>query len=402
MVHQRSFFSCLLAAACLAVAFLSAQTAVQTAAAGEKAAENKPKRRGAMPQGLTTNMVRVAPDRFELPVGKRVKEKPVLPDMQDGDPLIDVNGTVLTWGAMKRTAELSVSDVRLPVGVTVEDFEAERDTLLMRNVYKLAKSFIRKTVLAQEATRRGLKVEADEFAARQAALAADMRKLGKKGDAYIKESTTPGSYVWQEVTHTALMAKLRDDSIRSSVTVSEAEIEDYIAKCAKENEANAVYNKGLRPKLEGLLKRIRAGEETFADAAFKESDCDSSVDYGEMGIVKCEDLLPELVEALSKLEDGGLSDVVETPYSYHILKLNKKNLGFLKKGDPGPAPVVAFHFAHIMLERKEPKPVPTKEQARGDVRDLKVKKEMGDLEKKLVAEAKITTPLKLFDTPPTK
>ena len=358
-----------------------------------------PRRRGgAMPQGLVTNMIRVAPDRYEIPVGRRQEiKRPDLPELKDDEPLVTVNGDSISWGTVKRYADLIVSNTRLPTGVTAGDFEAKRDEFIMRNVFRLAQSFISKTVLAQEASRHHLRIDADEFTAHQATLIAELRSKNRN-EGFFKEATTPGSFLWREITNSLWVAKLRDDVIRPSVVVSDEEILDSIQKIIKENEETVRYNTGLPQKAEDLLKRIRSDEGTFADIAYKDSDCDSSMDYGEMGIVKCSDLLPALVNALTRLKEGEISDAVETPYSFHILKLNKLNYGFLKEGDKGPAPVVSVNFAHIMLEKKEGKPVPDKEEARKEVQDLKVRQKMRELENRLVKAAEIKTPLKLFDT----
>ena len=353
-------------------------------------------RRVTMPAGLATNMTRVGADRNEIPIKKPDVPKAVIPDLKPDEPLITVNGTSISWGSMRRYAELLTSDFELPVGVTAADFEEQRDNILMRHVYKLASSFIAKTVLAQEAARHGLTVEEAALADKQAQLATQIRKSGAKKEAYVKEITVPGSFLWYEVKQALLVSRLTQEIIRPVVKVTDEDVKQYQQERKKENAEIVAYNQSLRPRAEKLLATIKSGEATFAEVAFRESDCGSSVDYGEWGILKREQLRPELAEVAFNMNEGALSDVIETPFSFHILKLNKKNPGFLKAGEKGPAPVISVNLAHIMLEKKELKPELTAEEARNDLLESRTQQTLADLRIKLIKEAKIETPLKLF------
>ncbi len=349
-----------------------------------------------MPPGLATNMTRAGANRMEVPIKRPEAPKVVFPDLKPDDPLITVNGTSISWDSMRRYAELLTNDFELPAGVTTAEFEEQRDNILMRHVYKLASSFISKTVLAQEAARNGIKVEDTAFADKQKQLAEQIRKSGPGKEAYVKEITRPGSFLWYEVKHALLVSRLTQEVIRPAVKVTNAEVKQYQKDRKKENAEIVAYNKSLRPRAKKLLALIKSGEATFAEIAFQESDCDTSLDYGEWGIIKREQLRPELAEVAFNMEEGTLSDVVETPYSFHILKLNKKNTGFLRDGEKGPPPVVSVNLAHIMLEKKELKPELTAKEARKELLNSRTQQTVTDLRIKLVKEAKIETPLKLF------
>jgi len=197
------------------------------------------------------------------------------------------------------------------------------------------------------------------------------------------------------------VSRLTQEVIRPAVKITDAEVKQYRQDRKKENAEIVAYNKSLRPKAKKLLASIKSGEATFAEVAFRESDCDSSLDYGEWGIIKREQLRPELAEVAFNMKEGTLSDVVETPYSFHILKLNKKNTGFLRDGEKGPPPVISVNLAHIMLEKKELKPELTAEEARNELINNRAQQTVADLRVKLVKEAKIETPLKLFADPNT-
>lgn len=350
-----------------------------------------------MPDNLVSNMVRGADGKFNLPIQKpKKKEKKSLPDLKPEDPLISVNGTFITWGAMRRFAEALIANFKLPAGVTAAEFEAERDSILLRQIYKLSAGFISKTVLAQEAVRLGVHVDPKLFENRQAELVQALKKSGRNNDCQIRDLYVPGSFAWFDVSNSVLIAGLQNDIIRPSITVSNEEVKTYINKRIKDNDEITAYNQRLRPKLEGLLSIIREGKETFADVAFRESDCGSSVDYGEWGILKRENLRPELAGVAFSMKEGTLSDVIETPHSFHILKLNKINYGFVRKGDTTPPQPISVNLAHIMLEKKEHQPVLTPDEARKEIIEKRVRERISELEARLIKTTPIVSPLKLF------
>jgi parvulin-like peptidyl-prolyl isomerase len=198
-----------------------------------------------------------------------------------------------------------------------------------------------------------------------------------------------------DLTNTLLTAKLADEIIRPTLKVSDADVAQYSAQREAKNKEIEAYNAGLRPKIEGLLKQIKEGT-NFADIAFTQSDCSSSYEGGEWGTFKRGDIRPEITDAAFKMEEGALSDIVETPYSYHILKLIKKNLGFVPEDSKEPAPVISVKIAHIMLEKKERLPTLNTVSAKSEILATREKEALGQLKERLIKAAKIVTPLPLY------
>ena len=334
--------------------------------------------------------------KLKAPLKEIKRAKVSVPQLKPEESIITVNGEVLTWGAMKRYADLMVADFRLPAGVTAEDFEEEKDRILMNYVFTIAEHFITKTVLAQEARRHQLVLTADEVSAKRNELLSSIKKgASKSEDGFRKELDTPGSFATIDLTNMLLTAKLTKEVVRPSIRVSEDEINRFIAQREVKNRELSVYNDNLRPRAETLLKRIKAGE-SFGEMASVESDCESRDKNGEFGTFKRGDLRPELYDAAFKLEEGAISDVVETPYSFHILKLIKKNRGFLAEGDKGEAPVISLKIAHIMLEKKELLPVLDRPAAKAALLVTHEKEAVTKLKERLIKEANIVTPLPLY------
>jgi parvulin-like peptidyl-prolyl isomerase len=71
-----------------------------------------------------------------------------------------------------------------------------------------------------------------------------------------------------------------------------------------------------------VLAKARQGED-FSDLAREHSDCPSKANRGNLGKFRRESMDPKFSEAAFRLKVGEISDVVETPFGYHIIKRNQ-------------------------------------------------------------------------------
>ncbi|VAX12375.1 hypothetical protein MNBD_GAMMA24-1241 [hydrothermal vent metagenome] len=72
-----------------------------------------------------------------------------------------------------------------------------------------------------------------------------------------------------------------------------------------------------------IQKRLRANPTRFAELARKHSECPSALEGGKLGRLPEGQLYPELDQALFKLPQGGVSDIVETELGLHVLYCEK-------------------------------------------------------------------------------
>ena len=79
----------------------------------------------------------------------------------------------------------------------------------------------------------------------------------------------------------------------------------------------------LREQMTAILDKARAGDD-FAELAREYSDDSTRMDGGDTGLFHRGEMVPAFEAAAFALQPGKISDIVETPFGLHIIKLEER------------------------------------------------------------------------------
>ncbi|HVQ39034.1 MAG TPA: peptidylprolyl isomerase [Pyrinomonadaceae bacterium] len=127
------------------------------------------------------------------------------------------------------------------------------------------------------------------------------------------------------------------EQLAEKMKATDQEVDAYIAQHPE------LDNKQVKAKAEEVLKRVRAGED-FAKLAQEFSSDGSKDKGGDLGWFARGAMVPEFEEAAFKLKPGEVSDLVQSKFGYHIIKLDERKTE-TKDGKPEEQ----VHARHILI-----------------------------------------------------
>ncbi|HEY3174600.1 MAG TPA: peptidylprolyl isomerase [Candidatus Polarisedimenticolia bacterium] len=156
----------------------------------------------------------------------------------------------------------------------------------------------------------------------------EKRKMTEKElESLIRHNMTIQKMIQQTIVGTTVVS---DDEMRRfySEHLPEMQEPEYVdashilAKAAPGDPADK--KQAARVKIDGALKRVKGGED-FGAVAKEVSEDSSAPRGGVLGTVHRGQTIPAFEAAAFKLESGQISEVVETDFGYHIIKVTGKH-----------------------------------------------------------------------------
>ena len=170
-----------------------------------------------------------------------------------------------------------------------------------------------------------------------------------------------------------LAQKYAVDKLQPKMKATDEEVAQYLA-----GHPELDTDKKNREKAEEVLKRARAGED-FGKLAQEFSSDGTKDKGGDLGWFGHGQMVPEFEKAAYALKPGEISDVVQSPFGFHIIKLEERKTETGKDGKTEEK----VHARHILISDPNSNPFgppqSPKDRARAEVEKEKAEKVLDDI-----------------------
>ena len=174
---------------------------------------------------------------------------------------------------------------------------------------KAADAIAIRTLLLQEARRRGLSSEPEEVGP---------NRVETEEEALIR-ALLDDAVVVEQPTDEAVRAEWARDPSRFRAPPL-WEVSHILCACDPED---VVTSAAAASRISQLAERVAADPACFADVAASESDCGSRANGGFLGQLRPGDTVPEFEDVLRSLAEGEVtSGPVQTRFGYHLIRMD--------------------------------------------------------------------------------
>ncbi len=266
------------------------------------------------------------------------------------DPVAKVNGTAITNKDVDRAVKVLLTQNRVPQPAPPE-------------ILKQAQSAATEQLISAELLyQAGQKMEIKDLDKQVQEKIAQNKAKFPSTEEFDKamKSLEMGQKDMEEFTRKDIVINnLIEKNIISKITVPDADVkkfyDDNLEKFFQKGDsvkashiligvdekATPEERKKAKAKIEAIQKKIKAGED-FATLAKTDSTCPSKDQGGDLGVFTKGQMVAPFEKAAFALKPGEVSDIVETQFGYHIIKLTEKNAASTEKFDDVKAKITEY------------------------------------------------------------
>ena len=248
------------------------------------------------------------------------------------EPLPDVLARVDGEAITKADLEQFISQVEMNAGKPVPK---EQRTEVYR---KALDQLVSIKVLAREVASRGVKGDEKAVDEQVQKIRSQFPSEEEYKKALAARGITPEKLRADMLTESRINAMMETEAV-GGPAITDAEIREFYEKNPdrfKQGEAvrashillrvqsgDEAGKKKARAAIESLHRQAKAGKD-FGDLARKHSNDGSAQSGGDLGFFTKDRMVPEFANAAFALKPGQVSDIVETSYGYHVIKVMER------------------------------------------------------------------------------
>jgi len=221
---------------------------------------------------------------------------------------------------------------------------------------EIADTLIDRELLYQKAQQRNIKIRSPWV---ERALQELKSEIGSTAayDAYLKKTGLDEEHLRERIRRGLIIYRLLHRDILRRIKVSEAEMQaffrrnpDYFIRkdeirvrqifIAVPDGADVSVRGEALLRIQSIQDRLRRGK-NFATLALEYSQDPSRSRGGDLGYLERSQMIPSFADAAFALEPGQVSDIVETRFGYHLIKMV----------DRIPSSRMAYRNARVKIDR---------------------------------------------------
>ena len=274
--------------------------------------------------------------------------------------VIKINDTYITKSQFNRALDKEIDNSMFKsFGGSKNFIKSDDNVMYLVFKEKVTKELIVKTLLDQEIEKRGIKVTDEDIKNEMKSI---IDKVGSKEElnALLKQRGISNSEFNEDLKSQIKIKKLVNSI--EKITISDADAQKYYNahtdQFKHEEQVRASHilisantieliqkikakNKNITPeelnkkveenltqqklKAEAVLKEVKANPDNFEAIAKRESDDKgSAAGGGELGFFSKGMMVPEFSNAAFSMKPDTISDLVQSPYGYHIIKVTDR------------------------------------------------------------------------------